>query len=168
MRQAAILASRLKDVLPFDRIVASDLARARQTAEIMSEGHQTPILTDEGFREMDFGQWEGLEIKEIRARWPDEIEEWFAGGRLHVVGGETQEQFFERVWVRFRHWADQPDYEKMAIVCHGGTCGTLFCGVLRRPPHELSKYMPRNTSISRVTVEGPGRYSIDELGDMMR
>ncbi|MDR0469551.1 MAG: histidine phosphatase family protein, partial [Peptococcaceae bacterium] len=141
-RQAAALAAALKDVLPFDRIVTSDLVRAMETARIMSEGFQTPIQVDAGFREMDFGQWEGLGIKEIRARWPAELEEWFATGHLYVAGGETQEQLFDRVWGRFQYWADQPDYEKLAIVCHGGSCGTLFCGLLGKPPHEMSRYMP--------------------------
>ena len=167
-RQAADLAIALDALLPFDRIVSSDLVRAKETAEIMSRMYPTEIVADSGFREMDFGQWEGLTIQEIRGRWPDALEEWFSTGRLRVPGGETQEQLYNRVWERFLYWADQPDYTKLAVVCHGGSCGMILCGVLGRPPHEMSKYMPKNTSISQVAVLGPGVFSLEQMGDLLR
>ena len=165
--QAVALAKQFGDLLPFDRIVTSDLGRARETAEIMSRGYDTPIFSDAGFREMNFGKWEGLDTKAIRERWPVELEEWFFSGRLDVEGGESQEQLFERVWGSFRHWADKTDYEKMAIVCHGGSCGVLFCGVLGEEPQQMSKYMPKNTGISIVLVEGPGEYALEQMSEML-
>ena len=165
--QAGELARLLADVLPFDRIVSSDLGRAIETATIMSRGFDTPILSDAGFREMDFGLWEGLDVEGIKERWPDELQEWFNTGRLDVEGGETQEQLYERVWGRFQHWADKADYEKMAIVCHGGSCGVLICALMGEPPMEMSRYIPKNTGISRVIVEGPGKYSLEQMADLL-
>ena len=166
--QAEKLAEALKALLPFDRIVSSDLDRARETAAIMTRGFDTPIQADAGFREMDFGDWEGLDMKAIEERWPGQLNEWFSGGRLHVPNGETQELLFERAWRRFRHWADMGDYQKMAIVCHGGSSGVLICGVLGKQPHEMGGYMLKNTGICQVAVEGPGAYRIENLGELLR
>ena len=166
-RQAGELARVLADIQPFDRIVSSDLGRAKETASIMSRGFGTPIHDDAGFREMDFGLWEGLDIEAIGERWPDELRNWYESGKLIVEGGETQEQLFERLWGCFRYWADKTDYQKMAIVCHGGSCGILNCGLLGRPPWEMSQYIPINTGISRVRVDGPGKYSLEQMADRL-
>ncbi len=161
--QAVRLAMKLADVLPFDRLVASDLLRARETAEILNRGYNTPIAVDEGLREMNFGQWEGLNITAIQERWPDELQEWYTSGQLAVPGGESQEELFQRVWQRFQYWADQEDYQKMGIVCHGAVCGVLICGVLDRPHCEMQKYMLANTGMYVVTVEGGGKYKLKVL-----
>ncbi|MCL1804448.1 MAG: histidine phosphatase family protein [Clostridiales bacterium] len=166
--QAAALAEKLRGVLPFDRVVASDLSRAVETARIICGGFDIPIHTDKGFREIDFGQWEGLDMKAIEERWPGRLQEWFTNGRLNVPGGETEEQLFERVWGSFRHWADMTDYQKMAIVCHGGTSGVLISSVKGRPLHEMSRYMLKNMGVCVVAVEGPGRYAIEEMGELLR
>lgn len=158
--QAVRLAMKLKDVLPFDRLVASDLIRARETAEILNRGYNTPIEVDEGFREMNFGRWEGLNINAIQERWPDELQEWFSSGQLAVPGGESQEALYQRVWQRFQYWADLEDYRKMAIVCHGAVCGVLICGVLGRPHQEMQQYMLKNTGMYVVTAESRGNYKL--------
>jgi broad specificity phosphatase PhoE len=166
--QAEKLAGKIKEYMPFDLVVASDLNRAIETAEIMTAGYGTPILTDKAFREMDFGEWEGLDMKTIEERWPGKLNDWFSNGILNVSGGETQEQFFERVWKGFRYWADKQDYKKMAIVCHGGTSGALICKVMDREINEMSKYMLKNTGVSIIGVEAPGNYNLHEMGELLR
>ncbi len=161
--QAVRLGIKLTEVLPFDRLIASDLIRARETAEILNRGYDTPITVDEGLREMNFGQWEGLNIKAIQERWPNELQAWFDSGQLAVPGGESQEELFQRVWQRFQYWANQEDYQKMGIVCHGAVCGVLICGVLGRPHQEMQQYMLANTGMHVVTVESQGRYKLTTL-----
>jgi 2,3-bisphosphoglycerate-dependent phosphoglycerate mutase len=58
-RQAAALAAALED----DGIAAlysSDLARARETAEILGARLGLPVALEPGLRERDWGSWEGL------------------------------------------------------------------------------------------------------------
>lgn len=49
-----------KDV-HFDVCYCSPLSRARETAEILLEGRNIPIITDERLREISFGPYEGFE-----------------------------------------------------------------------------------------------------------
>jgi broad specificity phosphatase PhoE len=62
----------------FDRVVASDLRRARETAEIALPA-LVPVLeveTDPRLRELHFGAWEGLTWAECTARDGDLLTRW--------------------------------------------------------------------------------------------
>ncbi|MCL1849559.1 MAG: histidine phosphatase family protein [Clostridiales bacterium] len=162
-KQAEELALALQGVLPFDLVVASDLGRAVETAEILCRGYATPIETDPGFREMAFGEWEGLNEKEIRERWPADLQKWFDSGDLIAEGGESQEALYDRVWQSFRRWSDQADslgYEKIAIVSHGGSGSALVCAVLGEPPQAMHKYMMGNTGVRVIVVNDEGKCSL--------
>lgn len=58
-----------------DAVVASDLRRAIQTAEIISARHALPVTTTPLLRERDWGSFTGLYIPELKGRkWTDDIE----------------------------------------------------------------------------------------------
>src|ERR1700760_4361850 len=68
--QARELAEQLRSV-PFDAVFSSDLARARETAEIVAAPHGVPVVVEPQLREIDIGSWSGLTHDEIRSRFPD-------------------------------------------------------------------------------------------------
>ena len=73
---------------PPEKVVSSDLARARRTAQAVCDHIGVPLLVDERLRETHFGAWQGLTGDEVRAGWPEEYDAW----RRHEgdpVGGET-------------------------------------------------------------------------------
>ena len=58
-----------------DAVVASDLHRAVQTAEIISAPHGLPVMTTPLLRERDWGSFTGRFIPDLRGEtWPDDIE----------------------------------------------------------------------------------------------
>lgn len=58
-----------------DAIVASDLHRAIQTAEIIAKPHQLPVVTTPLLRERDWGGFTGRFIPDLQGEaWPDDIE----------------------------------------------------------------------------------------------
>ena len=58
-----------------DAIVASDLHRAVQTAEIIAEPHGLPVLTTPLLRERDWGSFTGRYIPDLQGLdWPDDVE----------------------------------------------------------------------------------------------
>ncbi len=80
----------------FDHLLASPLARAWQTATILSPLQAIEI--EEDFREVNFGEWEGLTREEIEARDPALYAEWRRQGRdFNYPGGEARENFRIRV-----------------------------------------------------------------------
>jgi ribonuclease H / adenosylcobalamin/alpha-ribazole phosphatase len=70
-------------------IVASPLLRTRQTAAAVSAATGLPVVTDPGWAEVDFGEWEGLTRAEAAARWAGELAAWDADTAVAPPGGES-------------------------------------------------------------------------------
>lgn len=72
--QARQVAQRLAGE-PVDVFISSDLHRAIQTAEIIAEPHNLPIITTPLLRERDWGSFTGRFIPDLKGEvWPDDIE----------------------------------------------------------------------------------------------
>jgi glucosyl-3-phosphoglycerate phosphatase len=103
----------LVDGVPGERVVCSDLGRARETAELMG---LAPGRFDARWREIDVGSWAGEVAADIDAQG-DELTNW-RGGPRRAPDGEPWETFAARV-------AGALD-ELIAtggpwlVVCHGG------------------------------------------------
>lgn len=94
--QAAAMASVLGMTGP-SAIWSSDLSRARETAQAVSEIADVPVQVEPAFREIFTGDWEGLTGDEVAARWPGDWERWHAGEDIVRAGGaETREQVGKR------------------------------------------------------------------------
>ena len=98
-RQQARETARCLAHLGFEAIYSSDLARARQTAEALAQEIGLPVQLDPRLREINQGEWQGVLIGEIRARWPNEISGWEHDPWLHhPPGGENLEQVQTRTF----------------------------------------------------------------------
>jgi probable phosphoglycerate mutase len=89
--QARALAA-VVDGVPPERVVCSDLSRARQTAELMG---LRPGRFDPRWREIDVGSWGGKTAAEVDAQG-DELTNWRGGGR-RAPDGEPWDAFAQRV-----------------------------------------------------------------------
>lgn len=95
-RQAAAAAARLAGSV--DVIVTSPLRRAAQTAAAVAAASPGALVVPEpGFRETDFGAWEGCTFSEVRAKFPDEMTAWFGSPAVAPPGGESFAEAGERV-----------------------------------------------------------------------
>ena len=105
-RQARRLAEELEGE-ELEAIYSSDLARARETAEIVGEWLGLPTLLDPDLREKDWGTWEG----------------WDAVERdLVEFVGESTEAHQERMLRALRRIAERhPGDGRVLVVTHGGS-----------------------------------------------
>ena len=93
--QAASLGRRLAGVA-FDRVVASPLRRAVETARLIVPGREPE--TDPRLLEMDYGAWEGLTYEQIAARDGAARRLWEADpAGLACPGGESGNEVAARV-----------------------------------------------------------------------
>jgi broad specificity phosphatase PhoE len=103
-------ARRLAEDLPreqLEAIYSSDLARARETAEIVGERVGLPVELDPDLREKDWGTGEGLTAAER--------------DRVEFVG-ESTEAHQERMLGALRRISDRHPGEKtVLVVTHGGS-----------------------------------------------
>ena len=86
-RQAVAAARALADV---DRVIASPLQRAQQTAAEFG----TDVETDERWIELDYGEWDGRPMRDVP---PDTWARWRTDLSLRPPGGETLEELGARV-----------------------------------------------------------------------
>jgi probable phosphoglycerate mutase len=95
------------------------------------------VLTDEGFRETDFGAWEGLTFAEVRQRWPEEMAAWLADPQVPPPGGESFAEVSKRVTdALHRLLAGRPG-QTVGIVSHVTPIKTLVTAALLASPAAL-------------------------------
>ena len=116
--EARALAKRLAGT-GLKRVYASDLARARETAEIVGAALGLPVEIDARLREVDVGEWSGLTMAEIEERFPEGLERRRAGG-TGWAQGEQFEAMGERVLEALRDIAARDSGESALVVTHGG------------------------------------------------
>jgi probable phosphoglycerate mutase len=68
-------------------VVASPLARTRETAGIVAARLGLDVAVEDGLRETDFGAWEGLTFAEVSERYPDDLNAWLASTEARPTGG---------------------------------------------------------------------------------
>jgi len=75
-RAQAESAGRLLAASPLAAVWSSPLARARETAALIAAPHTLAVHEADAFKEMGFGDWEGLTRDEVRERFPDAHRAW--------------------------------------------------------------------------------------------
>jgi ribonuclease H / adenosylcobalamin/alpha-ribazole phosphatase len=134
--QAAAAAKRLASA-GIAAIVASPLQRTVQTAEQVAAVTGLPVVTEDGFRETDFGAWEGLTFAEVRERWPSEMTAWLAGPEVAPPGGESFAEVSERVTAALHRVLAGRTGQRILVVSHVTPIKTLVAAALLAPPAAL-------------------------------
>jgi broad specificity phosphatase PhoE len=166
--QARLLAQRLRaDDRRVHAIYASDLSRAFETAEILSEMLRMPLNPDSGWREMNIGVWSGLTTAEVIERHAVEWERLRAGEDLPRGGGETFAQFQGRIIQSAQRLAQRHIGEQIVIVTHGGVVRAFLLHCRNLPTskfREIDKI--GNTGLSEVTFSIGGETVIHSVNDV--
>jgi probable phosphoglycerate mutase len=134
--QAAAAAKRLASA-GIDAIVASPLRRTVQTAGEVAAVTGLPVAAEDGFRETDFGAWEGLTFAEVRERWPSEMTAWLADPEVAPPGGESFAEVSERVTAALDRVLAGRTGQRVLIVSHVTPIKTLVAAALLAPPAAL-------------------------------
>lgn len=150
--QAHALGRRLRRE-ELDALYSSPLKRALETAQIVAEMLDLPLIEDERLKERGVGAIAGLNSQEIEERFPEWVESWRERpGAVPPPGGECHEALWGRVEEAFTDiLARHPD-GAVGVVTHGGVLNvylTHLVGVKRGYPSHFSF---ANGSISIVDL----------------
>jgi probable phosphoglycerate mutase len=168
-RQARLLGEALASE-PIDLVVASDLQRARQTAQAVAALRGMPLLIEPGLRERCYGGFEGLLYSEIEQRFPAEFAAWQARDVDAILPsgknrGESFRQFYARATDAILGLARAYPGRTLALVAHGGVleCAYRMAGKLPlETPRDFKVY---NASINRFRVDEDGLV-LDSWGEV--
>ncbi len=137
--QATALSERLAADEDWDLIIASDLDRARETAEIVGDKLGLPVSHfDQRLREMNGGEIEGTTEDE-------RVEKWGADWRSLDLGMETHEAAAERSVATLQDIVKEHPGKRVLVVSHGGLIGLTLKSLL---PEQFKKTSLDNTSIT--------------------
>jgi probable phosphoglycerate mutase len=156
LRQAGAAAKRLADA-GLDVIVTSPLLRARQTAAAVASLGGAHVVVDEGFRETDFGVWEGLTFAEVRDRWPAEMTAWLADPAVAPPAGESLSEVRDRVSDALAGVLAAYPERRVLIVSHVTPIKTLVALAMLAPPAALFRMHLDVAALSEIDwyADGP-------------
>ena len=139
-RQMARKAGREYKDVHFDVCYSSPLIRAKETAQLLLEGRDIPILEDDRLMEMSFGKHEGFENSFDYPNHP--INVFFQEPEKYVPKedeGESIEALFERTGSFLKEVVEPllQDGKDVLIVGHGAMNSSIICQVLNKPVKEF-------------------------------
>ncbi len=146
--QAFRLAERLaRTRVVFHGLYASDLRRARETAEPLAQALRLPLVTTPLVREIDVGELAGLTREEAEVRFP----EYFAAllqdpWGTRRPGGESMDQLAQRL----QTFLERLPPGRHLVVTHGGVVRAALKAALDLRGHTWRRFHILNTSITRI------------------
>jgi phosphoserine phosphatase len=128
--EARALAEYFREI-PIDSIYSSPLSRALETAKAVAVPKGLKVILEAAFNDIDFGDWQGLPLKEVKEKYPDLYHLWQERPEdITFPGGENL------TWVRARAQEGlgrvvQVNPGKTAlIVSHRVVTKVLICALL--------------------------------------
>lgn len=152
--QARRLALRLTDE-PIARIFASDLARARETAEVLAAPHGLAVETDPRLREQNYGEWEGRVLPDFSRRDP-EFHRLRAEPEFRPPGGESKDDLRHRVLDFVAERLREAREETILVVCHGGPLLVFAFEALEMAWRARKPFYARNGGLTEFRREEEG------------
>ena len=130
-RRLAEIWGRQLAAFSWNRMLVSDLGRARATAELVNRALNLEIVADPGLREQKWGLWEGRSIGEVDA---DMASSGCAAGgwAFRPPEGEDRESVCKRGDDALRRAAIQWPGETILVVAHEGMLKCLIYRLLKR------------------------------------
>ncbi len=151
-RQATILAKYLRGKT-IDAVYASPMKRVQQTlAPTLKRGrHEQTIIHD--LREIDFGDWTGLNWGDVRDQFNFAVHEWL--DQIEHPGapnGENGKIFRARLEPCLREIIRKHQGQNVAVFCHGGVIRALLAILLDLPLPKTNAFEVEYASITQVAL----------------
>ena len=166
-QQAELVASYLKTSGGIDAIVASPMARTRETADIIASALGLAVAIEDDVRECSFGEWDGLTFEEVQERSPDELARWLAATDIPPPGGESFAQVSQRVAAARRRLMEMYPNQIMLVVTHVTPVKTLIGQALDAPAHSVFRMHVNPASLSSIQWFGDGHASVNSFNETM-
>jgi len=143
-------------VLGLDALYSSDLRRATQTAEFISDALGLSIVPEPRLREINLGVWQGVLSDEIQAQYPHEFQRWHETPlAVKPPGGEDIPTLAARVLKATNEIIARHPEQRVAIVAHEFPIAVIICRSMDLGLEHLRSIIPATGTAKEVTVTSP-------------
>lgn len=163
--QARALGRRLADA-PLDALVTSPQLRARQTADLVSQG-RAHARVDVQFSECDYGQWSGAKLADLAGEAQWEIVQWHPAA-AHFPRGETMAEMAHRAVAGIRSLVDAHPDQFVWVVTHGDVIKAILADALGLHLDHFQRITVDTASVSivRYTAKRPFVELVNDTGQV--
>ncbi|TDC44940.1 bifunctional RNase H/acid phosphatase [Actinomadura sp. KC345] len=165
LAQARAAALALKD-RGLDAIVTSPLSRCRDTAAEVAAVTGLDVRVEDGFREADFGEWEGLTFAEAGEGWPAELKAWLADPEVAPPGGESFAHVSRRVGTALDKLKVRHREQTVLVVSHVTPIKLLVKDALGAPMRSLYRMHLGVAALSAIDWYADGPASLRTFNDV--
>jgi broad specificity phosphatase PhoE len=117
----------------WQRIVCSDLGRARETVDLINKTLCLPVVIEPRLREQDWGMWSGMTLAEVKATDPRFLRQQIRSGwDFRPPAGESRREVLERCLQGLTAIRDAWPEAPLLVVCHEGVIKCLLYHLLGR------------------------------------
>ncbi len=129
IKQAELLAEYLSGQ-EIEAVYSSPLKRALKTAEAVAGRHRLRVEVSPGLIDGDFGQWQGLSLREVKDKYGQLYEQWEESPQLvKIPGGESLEEVRERA-LKVMNQVIARHSGAVVLVAHRVVNKVLICALL--------------------------------------
>lgn len=165
LRQAQAVGMVLKEER-FDVIYSSDLVRARQTADPISNFLSLKILLEKDLRERHYGIFERLTYAEVKVRYPEDYARFEARDPEYAFRtGESLKDFSARSIKIITAIADRHHGQSILVFTHGGVLDKLYRFITGLPIGAQRNFGIPNAGLNRIEV-APAGWQIRSWADI--
>jgi len=141
----------------FDVIYASDLSRARQTAQPTADFFSMKILLDEKLRERHYGIFERLTYAEVKLRYPEDYARFEARDPDYAFRtGESLRNFSQRSILIITGIVNAHPGKNILVFTHGGVLDKLYRHITGLPLSAARDFGIPNAGLNRIEVTPAG------------
>jgi broad specificity phosphatase PhoE len=151
--------------IKIDRIYSSPLARASETAGAIAAGRGVEVILESAFTDLDFGEWQGHPLKEVREKYPDLYRAWRERPQdVTFPKGENLDQVRTRSWEKLLRIAQGNPDRTVVIVSHRVINKVLLCAALGLDNSHFWQIKQDTTAINCLEYSR-GAFTVSLLND---
>lgn len=132
-----------------DRIICSPLQRARESAAILNQTRQVPLLVDDKLAELSYGTGDGLGTRQLLHQHPACFDPHTQD--IRVVPAPTLRYKSEQIETFLTEVTQKYPDESLLIVTHGWTIKMVLCMALSGDGAQ-GIMDPDNASVTKITT----------------
>lgn len=133
-QQAEATAKRIASVWRPAAIYTSPMSRCVATGVAIGAPFGLEVQSDARLNDIDYGEWQGLTLEDVKLRWPSDVETWYRAPHLaSIPGGETLQGLLARVVCMLHEMLRRYPNDAVVLVGHDSVNRVILLHALELP-----------------------------------